>query len=405
MPVMMCGAAASCPRLISVSAVPGGNPAAKEEPDIYASEWTRCVECSTYTCDRCLRKQAGNCKCGFAMPLLSEAERIQVANDLMTGKAAGAPQAVATARVAAPAPAQAPDAGKVSVPLRRILDAIGNDIEADLVRANSEKVRSQARLAATMMSTRMGSIAQDDVAWLMRFGENFYRWRCFEDGLRYWEGLLDLLDDKGQGNSTEAIVTHITAQAFSALSGRLTASNPNASKIAANISKTLGPQHPLAREVHAKLGGAPAVPQAPAPPAAPTTSVPMPPPPLSPTLAAFDASTQLALWVTLAFLDVALADGRVADNEYMTWRSVMGRMNLPDVWQRFGLPYLQQMLHHGALYELSAHYASLPVEMRVKMTNTLVEFMMADGRADVPEIAAVRRIGAWLGVPIELGAR
>jgi uncharacterized tellurite resistance protein B-like protein len=402
--------------MISVTTIPGGSPIAKAEPEVWATEWTRCFRCSSYTCDRCLQKQIGNCKCGFAMPLLGEVERIQIARDMVEGKAAPGPQALAVARVAPPPPAPAPGAGQVSVPLRRILDGIGSDLEADLARGNAERVRTQARLAGTMMSMRMGSVAPDDFAWLMRFGENFYRWQCFEDGLRYWQGLLDTLDAMGMGNSKEAIITHITAQAFSALAGKLTAANPNASKIAMNISKLLGPQHPLARDAVAKLGGAPAAaaslppnapsaapPAPPAGPEVPRVRITLPAPQLSPALAAFDTTTKLALWVTLAFLDVALADGRVADNEYMSWKNVMVRMNLPDVWQRFGLPGLQQMLHHGALYELCAHFASLPVEQRVQMTTVLVEFMFADGRADMTEIASVRKIAAWLGVQVDLG--
>jgi hypothetical protein len=74
---------AGCPRLISVSAVPGGNPAALADPEGFASAWTRCDHCSRFTCDRCLAKQGGQCACGQPSRLLSEPERIQVAVALM----------------------------------------------------------------------------------------------------------------------------------------------------------------------------------------------------------------------------------------------------------------------------------------------------------------------------------
>jgi uncharacterized tellurite resistance protein B-like protein len=235
---MSCGGAAPCARLISISAIRGGNPTAKAEPDAYASEWTKCARCGHYTCDRCLARQSGNCKCGSASPLFSDDQRIQIAHDLMLGGASAGPQAIAVARVTPPS-------------------------------------------------------AADDVP-------------------------------------------------------------PPPSRLGAEISS-------------------------------------------------LDASSKQALWVTLAFLEVALADGKVVDAEVAAWKATMERMNLPDVWQRFGVANLKAMLERGTLQEISISYAALAPESRAKLATVLVEFMLADGQADATEIATIKRIGGWLGVNLEIG--
>lgn len=48
-----------CPRLISVSSVPGGNPAAREDPEGFAMRFMTCEDCGHHFCDRCLARIAG----------------------------------------------------------------------------------------------------------------------------------------------------------------------------------------------------------------------------------------------------------------------------------------------------------------------------------------------------------
>lgn len=229
MPVMSCGGSAPCSRLVSISAIEGGNPSAKADPEAYASEWTRCTQCSTYTCDRCLAKQSGKCKCGAAARVLPEPERIQIARDMMLGGASAGPQAVAVARI-----------------------------------------------------------------------------------------------------------------------------NPPAEGLPADVTS-------------------------------------------------LDAATQFALWVTLAFLDVAMADGNAAESEFLAWKNAIARMKLPDVWQRFGLKNLHAMLQSGVLEQLSKSFVGFPPDIRGKMAGTLVEFMVADGQIHPAEVAAIKRIGGWIGVNLEIG--
>lgn len=48
--------------MISVSAIPGGNPVAKNDPENWALEYGRCATCNAHWCDRCLKKLgAANC--------------------------------------------------------------------------------------------------------------------------------------------------------------------------------------------------------------------------------------------------------------------------------------------------------------------------------------------------------
>lgn len=54
MPVMNC--AGQCGRLISVSAIPGGNPTALADPEHWAVQWRHCKTCGKYWCDRCWSK-------------------------------------------------------------------------------------------------------------------------------------------------------------------------------------------------------------------------------------------------------------------------------------------------------------------------------------------------------------
>lgn len=65
MAVLQC---AGCPRLISVSNVPGGNPIARANPEQWSSTHTRCASCKQALCDRCAPAGARTCKlCGGAL--------------------------------------------------------------------------------------------------------------------------------------------------------------------------------------------------------------------------------------------------------------------------------------------------------------------------------------------------
>lgn len=390
MPVATCSGREPCNRLVSISAVPGGNPAAKAEPDAYASEWTLC-SCKAYTCDRCLVRQQGRCRCGAPARLFTEPERIQIARG-------GPPPSGGAASPPPPVSARPVLAGP-QAPVRPALEGIAQQIEAEVARGNQDRARAMATLAATVMQQQGQSAPEAEIPWLLRFGESFYRWRCFAEGAQFWKGLFQLLHKRGRGLDTrEGLVAVATCGAFQVLSGELTAKAEHAGKTLSVIRETFGPDHVLVRDVQARLG--PLAPASGAPPAPPPPAAYAP----SKLAAGLDPSTKLALWVTLAFLDIAMADGKVEDAEYLAWKQAMARMQLPDVWERFGLQGLVDMSQKGMLHELSAELVALPPEGRAKMAGTLVEFMMADGRAEPREIEAVKRIGGWLGVALEIEA-
>jgi hypothetical protein len=55
----------TCNRLISLSAIPGGNPVARENPDVMTMYYARCEKCDYIHCARCVEKNNGCCpKCG-----------------------------------------------------------------------------------------------------------------------------------------------------------------------------------------------------------------------------------------------------------------------------------------------------------------------------------------------------
>ncbi len=394
MPVIQC--ASGCDRLISVSSVPGGNPAARADPDGFASQWTACTSCGGFTCDRCLAKGQGKCKCGAEARLYSEAEQIEVANNM----ARGLPPV--TRVVPAPPPAMAPalraSAPLAPIPIRLALEGTAHQIESDLQRQLFDRARAMAMVCSTILSTQADGVTAPELPWLMQFGESFYRWRLPSEGSRYWLSLWRIAQRLLPG-SAEVTTALGTFSAFQILSGQI--EPPDATTMAANVFRAFGPTHPLAAAVHARMGAPPPAEGAlrAAVPASPQGSAHSGPPG---SLSSLDPQTRLALWVTLAFFDVATSDGQVSEAEYTAWKQNIRRMSLPDVWDRFGRAAgFKAMLDRGALQQLSMDFMSLSIEERTKLTSLLVEFMIADGKAEPAEMQAIRRIGGWLGVTLK----
>ncbi|MEX5636240.1 tetratricopeptide repeat protein [Parafrankia sp. FMc2] len=49
----------SCQRMISVSVIPGGNPAARKDPEHFSITYAVCADCRTTYCDRCMLARPG----------------------------------------------------------------------------------------------------------------------------------------------------------------------------------------------------------------------------------------------------------------------------------------------------------------------------------------------------------
>lgn len=62
MPLSYC--AGTCGRMISISAIPGGNPEALAHPETFAVHYVACTRCRKLWCDRCVGRA---CSCGAAL--------------------------------------------------------------------------------------------------------------------------------------------------------------------------------------------------------------------------------------------------------------------------------------------------------------------------------------------------
>ncbi|MBI4955007.1 MAG: TerB family tellurite resistance protein [Myxococcales bacterium] len=284
--------------------------------------------------------------------------------------------------------------------LRALLEGVGAQIDDDVERGGSGRTAALGGLAATMMGAQGASAPSTDLPWLLWYGESFYRWQLFAEGAEYWKGIYQFLKRLGKAEGDEALRAVAIGGAFQVLSGEVAPGAPHAPKLFRFVREVLGGAHPLTKDVYEKLGPsvlASAAPSAMELAAAPVELSPSQPR-LAPELAALDPATQRALWVTLAFLDVAASDGKVGEDEYLVWKRTMARLALPDVWAAYGAEGLYALLGRGALEELSRAFATLPREERGRLGGVLVEVMMADGRVEPREVAAVRRISGWLGV-------
>ncbi len=176
MRVVPCSGKKPCSRLVSISQVAGGNPVARDNPESYAVDWTRC-SCGAFTCDRCLAAQGGACACGTSAALLSDAEKVEIA--------LGGPP---------PAPS--------STPLLPVLDGIARQIEEERAKDNLDRARALGALAATVVETQGTSAPEDELGAIVQWGERFHEWAIPAEGARYAKATLQLLGARGRGPSS-----------------------------------------------------------------------------------------------------------------------------------------------------------------------------------------------------------
>lgn len=66
----------TCNRFISLSAIPGGNPVAKENPDTMAMHYAKCENCGLIHCDRCVEKNNFYCpNCGYKVTIEGSSQK------------------------------------------------------------------------------------------------------------------------------------------------------------------------------------------------------------------------------------------------------------------------------------------------------------------------------------------
>jgi DNA-directed RNA polymerase subunit RPC12/RpoP len=63
---------AKCNKLISISNIPGGNPTAKANPDMWATAYGHCDRCGGTYCDKCIKANMNKCPgCGRQIAIKS----------------------------------------------------------------------------------------------------------------------------------------------------------------------------------------------------------------------------------------------------------------------------------------------------------------------------------------------
>ncbi len=393
MPVFSC--ARGCPRLISVSAIPGGSPVALADPEGYAVSYLECGGCHGKTCDRCAQKSPPLAAGG---PCPSCGQRLAWAGvPLKGGAAAAAP--------AGPAPGAAPPAGG-RINLVESLIGLGRSIDADLASRNTERANATAVLAYTLMGTLGPNVTTADMPHLLRFGEQFFRWEMFGAGAHYYRSLYQCCRTLGV-DKAEAGNTAITLSgAFDYLNGGMD-DKPQIAGAGVEMTKRLyGDQHPLTQRVQQRaasrgvgagqIQGAFGAPQWNMTPAAP-------PPPQK---TKQQADEELSLWITLAFLRMATSDGSVDNREYLVFKQTIQQYQLPDLWDRYGTEALMKMLQSGKLQTLSVGLSGLSIETKRTLGEILKKLMLADGKIEHGELVAIHEIVGWLGMTLgDIGIR
>lgn len=243
MPIMAC--AAGCPRLISVSVVPGGNPEAKRDPEGVAAEWTRCDACGRYTCDRCLGRHQGRCGCGQPSRLLRDEERVRIALALAQSRPIPPSGTGVAAQPEPPAD-----------PLARYLATVGAQIDGALHVGDLARAETFARHAVGSFKAPPGALTTQDIYTLMRWGEQYYRWRLWDAGVEFWRAAATLAAAQRLPTGDFERAASI-AGAMLVLGGRLPASPADTANLLSMMVRVFGTEHVLVRDVVARLAQPP----------------------------------------------------------------------------------------------------------------------------------------------------
>ncbi|MCB9594843.1 MAG: hypothetical protein H6719_19130 [Sandaracinaceae bacterium] len=396
MPVFSCSR--GCPRLISVSAIPGGSPVALADPEGYAVSYLDCAGCHTKTCDRCARKNpqlaagSGCPKCGKPLAWAGV--------PLPGGAAASAPA------TAPRPPAAGPPPGGGRVNLVETLIGLGRSIDADLSARNSERANATAVLATTLMGSLADQATMDDLPHLSRFGEQFFRWEMFRHGAQYYRALYQRCMQLGVAQQAAGNSAITLAGAFDYLSGGMDSKPDMARSVVQMVQAHFGPQHPLTQKVQqraASLGGAAQIQGAFGAPQWNMTPAAAPPPPQK---TKQQADEELSLWITLAFLRISASDGSIDNREYLVFKQTIQQFQLPDLWDRYGTEGLMKLLREGKLQSLSAGLAGMPLDSKKHLGEILKKLMLADGKIEHGELVAIQEITGWLGMTLgDIGIR
>jgi uncharacterized tellurite resistance protein B-like protein len=114
-----------------------------------------------------------------------------------------------------------------------------------------------------------------------------------------------------------------------------------------------------------------------------------------------DPMSATALWLALAFLVLATADGQVSERELVAYQRAIHANGLPDPSQRFSWQQMMGMLNDGTLQNLSGYVANvLPPDRRNALIPIMLQIVVADGQVGPGELAKMQQIAGWIGAQV-----
>jgi uncharacterized tellurite resistance protein B-like protein len=114
-----------------------------------------------------------------------------------------------------------------------------------------------------------------------------------------------------------------------------------------------------------------------------------------------DPMASTALWLALAFLVLATADGQVSERELGAYRNAIHANGLPDPSQRFSWQQMMNFVHDGTLQNLSGYIANvLPPDRRNALIPILLQIIVADGQVGQNEMARMQQVAGMIGAQV-----
>lgn len=114
-----------------------------------------------------------------------------------------------------------------------------------------------------------------------------------------------------------------------------------------------------------------------------------------------DPMSATSLWLALAFLALATADGEVSANELGAYQRAIAANGLPDPSQRYSWQQMVGMMRDGTLQNLSAYIAAvLPPDRRNALIPIMLKIIVADGQAGHNELLKMQQVASWIGAQV-----
>jgi uncharacterized tellurite resistance protein B-like protein len=108
-----------------------------------------------------------------------------------------------------------------------------------------------------------------------------------------------------------------------------------------------------------------------------------------------------SLWLAIAFLVLATADGNVSEQELMAYHRAIQANGLPDPKQRFSWQQMMGFMNDGTLQNLSAYLVNvLPIDRRNALIPIMLQIIVADGQAGQAELMKMQQVASLIGAQV-----